>query len=171
MKGPLVNPRTGLLCAAAVAALAITGCGGDDNAGDNGTVQATTPAQPDAAAPKPSVTFVKPADGTAAGSKFTAKVKLENFEIDAKSVGKSPVPGKGHLHFTIDGGRYDGPAYSGANGKLAAKLGVDGKYSPSVEPTITYANIPPGKHTLECYLANNNHTPTGAETETEFTVK
>jgi hypothetical protein len=31
--------------------------------------------------------------------------------------------------------------------------------------------LPPGEHTLEVYLANNNHTDTGVEAETEFTVK
>ena len=165
-----MNPRNGLLCTAAVGVLAFAGCG-DDNNGGGDTAATPATAQPASPPAKPSVTFVKPKEGAEAGSKFTADVKLANFTIDPKSVGKSPVPGKGHLHFTIDGGRYDEPAYSGANGKLAAKLGVDGKYSPSVATTITYANIPPGKHKLECYLANNNHTPTGAEAETEFTVK
>jgi hypothetical protein len=71
----------------------------------------------------------------------------------------------------MDGGKYDHAQYSGPNGKLAEQLGVDGKYSPALAPTITYTNLPPGKHKLEVYLANNNHTPTGVEAETEFTVK
>ena len=166
-----MTPSNRLVCAAAAAALAFAGCGDDNGGADTAATTAPKPTQPVSAAPKPAATFVTPAKGGTAGDKFTAKVKLENFTIDPKSVGKSPVPNKGHLHFTIDGGRYDGPANSGPNGKLAAQLGVDGKYSPSLETTITYAKIPPGKHKLVCYLANNNHTPTGAEAVTEFTVR
>ncbi len=33
------------------------------------------------------------------------------------------------------------------------------------------ADLMAGKHVLEVYLANNNHTDTGVEAETEFTVK
>jgi hypothetical protein len=157
---------------AAVAALAIAGCG-DDEGGDDtaGSTQAPAADSSAGGAPSAKVEFVTPKDGSSVGDKFTAKVKLENFEIDPDSVGKSPVPGKGHLHFQMDGGKFDIPENSGENGKLAKKLGVDGKYSPSVTPTITYANMPPGEHKLEVYLANNNHTDTGVEAETEFTVK
>jgi hypothetical protein len=50
-------------------------------------------------------------------------------------------------------------------------LGVQGKYSPSVTPSITYKGLPTGKHKLEVYLANNDHTNTGVEGRTSFTVK
>jgi hypothetical protein len=30
----------------------------------------------------------------------------------------------------MDGGKYDFPKHSGANGRLATQLGVQGKYSP-----------------------------------------
>ena len=81
------------------------------------------------------------------------------------------MSGEGHLHFSMDGGKFDHPKYSGANGQLAVKLGVDGKYSPSVTPTITYKGLPKGKHVLEVYLANNDHSNTGVEGRTEFTVQ
>ena len=166
-----MGPRNGWLCAVGVAALVAAGCGDDESNDDTaGSTQAPA-ASESTGAPSAKVEFVAPGDGTTVGDKFTAKVKLENFEIDPDSVGKSPVPGKGHLHFQMDGGKFDIPENSGENGKLAQKLGVDGKYSPSVEPTITYENMPPGDHTLKVFLANNNHTPTGAEAETEFTVK
>ena len=122
-------------------------------------------------APAAAVTFTSPGQGTTTGTRFTAKVELDNFEIDPEAIGKSAVPGKGHLHFGLDGGKFDIPENSGENGKLAKQLGVDGKYSPAAAPTITYAKIPPGRHTLEVYLANNNHTDTGVEEETQFTVK
>jgi hypothetical protein len=167
-----MRKRIVLTCAAAVAALAAAGCGEkkeSEGPADSGAAPATQGSGADA--PKASVKFASPKDGATVGSKFTAKVKLKNFAIDPAAVGKSPVPGRGHLHFQMDGGRFDVPEYSGPNGKLAKKLGVDGKYSPATEAAITYSKIPPGKHKLEVYLANNNHTDTGVEAETEFTVK
>jgi hypothetical protein len=153
-------------------ALALAGCGGDDS--NDQTASTSGPASSDTAASNPtnaSVAFVTPKDGATVGSKFTVKVKLENFELAPNAVGKSPVPGQGHLHFQMDGGRFDIPENSGENGQLAKQLKVDGKYSPAVKPEITYSNMPPGEHKLEVYLANNNHTDTGVEAETEFTVK
>ena len=41
----------------------------------------------------------------------------------------------------------------------------------SVMPTIMYTGLPKGKHTLEVYLANNNHTNVGVQAEVKFTVK
>jgi hypothetical protein len=167
-----MSSRKALVCAAAVvAALAFAGCGGDDDDDETG---ATTPAPADTGAsnaPSASVTFLTPKDGSAVGDEFTADVKIENFELDPDAVGKSPVPGRGHLHFQLDGGKFDIPANSGENGKIAEQLGVDGKYSPATEPTITYEKIPPGDHTLVVFLANNNHTDTGVTAKTEFTVK
>jgi hypothetical protein len=170
-----MRSRTALACVAAATALAVAGCGddedGEDTGGGGSAAAPTTDSAATPGAPEASVEFLTPKDGSTTGEEFTAKVKLENFELDPGAVGKSPVPGKGHLHFQLDGGRFDIPENSGENGKLAKKLGVDGKYSPSVTPEITYQKIPPGKHTLEIYLANNNHTDTGVEAETEFTVK
>ncbi|MEA2404045.1 MAG: hypothetical protein QOE08_692, partial [Thermoleophilaceae bacterium] len=70
-----------------------------------------------------------------------------------------------------DGGKYDFPKFSGANGKLAVKLGVDGKYSPALAPTISYKHLPKGKHEVEVYLANNNHTNIGPEAKAEVVVR
>jgi hypothetical protein len=70
----------------------------------------------------------------------------------------------------MDEGKDDQPQYSGANGQLAVKLGVQGRYSPSVTPTITYRGLPKGKHKLEVYLANNDHSNTGVEAATSFTL-
>jgi hypothetical protein len=75
------------------------------------------------------------------------------------------------VHFSLDGGKYDFPKYSGENGKLAKKLGVTGKYSPSVTKEITYKGIPKGKHTIKVELANNDHSPAGATASSSFTVK
>jgi hypothetical protein len=61
--------------------------------------------------------------------------------------------------------------YSGPNGQLAKKLGVTGKYSPSVTNSITYKNLPKGKHTISVQLANNDHSPAGGAAQVAFTVK
>jgi hypothetical protein len=160
------------MIAASLAALAllvpIAGCGGDDNK-NNGTTTSTKPKT--VGAPGATASFVSPTDGSTQGSTVKANVKLTNFKLAPSQVGKPAKQGEGHLHFALDEGKYDQPKYSGANGKLAVKLGVQGKYSPSVTPTITYKRLPPGKHELEVYLANNDHTNTGVDAKTSFTVK
>src|SRR5439155_1776520 len=109
--------------------------------------------------------------GSSQGSTVPVKVQHSNFKLAPNQVGKPAKQGEGHLHFALDEGKYDFPKYSGANGKLAVKLGVQGKYSPSVTPSITYKKLPAGNHKLEVYLANNDHTNTGVEASTSFTVK
>lgn len=120
---------------------------------------------------KASVRFVKPSPGAMTGSKVTFGVKLSNFKISAKHVGMAARAGEGHLHFAMDRGKYDYPKYSGANGKLAAKLGIAGKYSPSVTPTITYSRLPKGKHTLVVFVVKNNHSNLGPKASLTFTVR
>jgi len=117
-----------------------------------------------------SARFVTPKAGAMTGSTVTFKVKLANFQLDAASVGKMNAAGKGHLHFAMDGGKLDFPKYSGANGKLATQLGIAGKYSPAVNPWITYRNLPRGRHTLTVFLANNDHSPQGAKASVRFWV-
>ena len=154
-----MNLKKALAPVAIVAALGIAACGDDDD-DDSGAAESG-----------PQVSFVSPTDGQMTAGEVTAEVELENFEIDAVNVGKAVDEGKGHLHFTLDGGKFDKPKYSGANGELAVKLGVDGMYSPAVEPTITYSGLPKGEHTLEVALANNDHSDTGTTASTTFTVE
>ncbi len=141
----------------AAVAVAAAGCGGDAAA-----TQTSTGEQ---------VSFVSPMPGSEVSGPVTAQVKLDGFAINADDVGKAAMAGEGHLHFSMDGGMYDEPKYSGANGELAVTLGTQGKYSPSVTPQITYANLPAGRHTLEVFLANNDHSEAGPVAETTFTVK
>ena len=153
--------------------LAVTGCGSDNkkSANESATTQTTATVAEKTGAPGAKAEFVTPKKGATSGDTVKVKVKLSGFELAPQQVGKPPKQGQGHLHFSMDGGKYDHPKYSGANGQLAVKLGVDGKYSPSVTPTITYKGIPKGKHELEVYLANNDHSDTGVEAKTEFTVQ
>lgn len=147
-----------MLAVSALAALGLAACGGGDDEGTTTTGEGA------------SVSFTEPTDGATTGSTLTANVEVSGFEIDAAAVGKANEEGKGHLHFSMDRGKYDYPKYSGANGKLAEKLGVEGKYSPSTEPTITYKGLPTGKHTLEVDLVNNDHSETGTSATTTFEV-
>ncbi len=119
----------------------------------------------------PSVSFSSPRANAKTGSTVTFAVKLSGFKLSAKGVGMKPKAGQGHLHFSMDDGRYDRPRYSGANGKLAVTLGVAGMYSPSVTPQITYSHLPKGKHTLVVRLAKNNHENAGARASFTFTVR
>jgi hypothetical protein len=120
---------------------------------------------------KPSVKFTSPTANATTGSTVNFKVKLTNFKLDPNHVGMKKMANHGHLHFAMDKGKYDYPRYSGANGKLAVKLGIAGKYSPSVTPSITYKHLPKGKHTLVVYLANNDHSPVGPKAAINFTVQ
>jgi len=145
-------------------AVGAAGCGSSKKSSSTSATQ--TPS-----GPKLGVTFTKPTKNEKVGTTVTATVHLTNFKLDPKAVGKAPQPGRGHLHFTMDGGKFDYPKYSGANGLLAKKLGVTGKYSPSVTPTIKYKGLPTGKHTLSVQLANNNHSNAGASASVTFRSK
>ena len=154
-----------------IAAAALSGCGGSSSSSSSDKTAPVSSAPPPPTSPGSKVSFKTPHDGAALGSTVTAKVKLTNFRIDPKAVGQAPRPGVGHLHFILDGGKYDYVKYSGPNGKIGKQLGVNGKYSPALAPTITYTHLPAGRHTLGVILANNNHTSTGVTAAVSFTVR
>jgi hypothetical protein len=158
-----------VLAVSGVAALGVAACGGDDD--DEGASAATTSEESAYSTDDASVSFAEPTDGAAVGDPVTAEVELEGFTINADEVGMDNVEGEGHLHFSMDGGKYDKPQFSGANGELAVQLGVDGEYSPSTEETITYEGLPKGEHTLEVDLVNNDHTETGKSATVTFEVE
>ena len=161
-------------CLISFAALVVAGCGGGSstkaNAGD-ATAAAPAVTKP-VGAPGATVRFLTPRAGsTVTGSTVRVRVRVTGFTLDANDVGRAARQGFGHLHFSLDRGRYDTPHYAGANGAQAAKLGVQGKYSPSVTPTITYRHVRPGRHVLVVYLANNDHSLTGVTARVTFTVR
>ena len=124
-----------------------------------------------AAAGAPTITSLK---ASQSGNKVTVTIKTKNFKIDTKDVGKKPKAGRGHEHFAMDKGKYDFPKYSGANGKLATQLGVQGKYSPSVNNKVTYKGLSKGKHKVTVFLVRNSHANygnAGAKKSLTFTVK
>jgi hypothetical protein len=150
-------------------AAAASGCGGSADKSGNGSSQSA--GVPQANPDKGEVRFLAPTTGAKTAATVTAKVALKHFVIAPGAVGQAPRFGQGHLHFTMDGGKYDQPRYSGKNGLLGKKLGVNGTYSPALAPTITYRHLPPGKHVLVVALANNNHTSVGVQAKAKFTVK
>jgi hypothetical protein len=119
----------------------------------------------------PAVRFVTPTVNQTTPSTVVVRVALTNFSLDPADVGKLNKPHRGHLHFQMDGGKFDYPKYSGPNGKLAVTLGIAGKYSPSIAPVIVYKHLPAGKHTLTVFLANNDHSPEGAKATVHFDVR
>jgi hypothetical protein len=148
--------------------LAVAGCGSSSHDQSAPAKQSAQPAVQQL--PRPTVKFNGPTV-VKSGSSFKATVKLGHFHLAPNMVGKAPVPGMGHLHFMLDGGKFDTPRYAGANGAIGKKLGVTGAYSPAVAPDITYSHLPPGRYTLVCMLANNNHTPTGVEAKQTIIVR
>lgn len=159
--------RRKALIPAAVALVALAGCGSAEHR-SAATVRHVAPTR--ASVPHPSVKFNGP-KVVHTGSSFKVSVDLSHFHIAPNMVGMAPMPGVGHLHFMLDGGKFDYPRYAGANGVLGKKLGVAGAYSPALTPNITYSHLPPGRYTLVCMLANNNHTPTGVETKETIVVR
>jgi hypothetical protein len=158
--------RAATAAAAVGLALALAGCGST-------TDREESPPPAVKAAPavaRPTVRFDGPSVIRSGGS-FKASVALGHFHIAPGLVGKAPIAGTGHLHFMLAGGKFDYPRYSGPNGVLAKKFGVAGAYSPAVTPSITYSHLPPGRYTLVCMLANNNHTPTGVEAKQTIVVR
>jgi len=165
----MIRPLTTLAVLGSLAAVA-AGCGSSsDSDSAGGSSQSGGAPQADPA--KGEVRFLTPAAGAETGPKVKATVALKNFEIAPKAVGQAPRLGQGHLHFTMDGGKYDRPRYAGDNGLLGKKLGVSGAYSPALRPFITYSHLPPGRHELVVALANNNHTSVGVTAKVKFTVK
>ena len=123
-----------------------------------------------ASSSSPSVRFVTPSAGAVTGSTVTFRVALRNFVIDPADVGKRNKAHRGHLHFQLDGGKFDYPKYSGPNGSLAKTLGIAGTFSPAIAPVIVYKHLPAGPHTLTVFLANNDHSAEGANATIHFRV-
>jgi hypothetical protein len=164
-----VSRRRSALAVALVGVAALPALGGCGS--NNTTSSGSTRSRKGPGAPGAKVKFVTPKEASTQPGTVVVRVTLTHFKLAPKKVGEPAKRGEGHLHFSLDGGKFDRPKYSGPNGKEAVKLGVQGKYSPSVKPTIVYTNLPTGTHELEVYLANNDHTSTGVTSFVSFVVK
>jgi hypothetical protein len=96
---------------------------------------------------------------------------ITGFKLLRSELRARPQAGGGHLHFILDDGRFDQPQFSGVNGRLALRLGVNGFYSPAYVPSIEYHRIPTGVHTLIVELVNTDERPTGVKTSVTFRVR
>jgi hypothetical protein len=137
---------------------------------------ATALARPAGPAASPTVKIVSPAKCPCGivspqTSTVTVVVEVKNFKLSSAHFGQAPVKGEGHLLFSLDGGKFDHPKYSGANGRLAAEIGVEAKYSPAVKNNNTYKHLPEGVHTVVVYLAANDHKKLGPRARLTFTVQ
>ncbi len=122
-------------------------------------------------APDSHVRILTPRAGQAVASVFSVRVLVTGFRLRPVKPNGKPRGGFGHLHFILDHGRYDQPRYSGTNGRLAARLGVNGYYSPAGGPQITYRGVSPGAHALQAQLVNNDESPTGVMSTVKFNVR
>ncbi len=84
---------------------------------------------------RPDVEIDSPPNGEVVTSDFTLSVSLENFTLDPDNIGNSHVDGQGHYHVYLDG------AY-----KVA-----------SAESSVEITGVSSGEHTIEVYLAQNDH--------------
>jgi hypothetical protein len=119
---------------------------------------------------QPSVVFVGPLDGQTVAKRTTFRVRLTNFTISPTLTPTRLVPGQGFLHFAMDGGALDVPGHS-ANGAQAVRAGTQGRYSPVQGTSLTYNNLPIGRHTLTVTLADNFHAEIGVSASLSFTVR
>jgi hypothetical protein len=104
------------------------------------------------------VSIVLPKKGkTVSGSTVRVRVKLNGELVPRANAVIDPTEGLVHLHFQLDGGKYDTPAHS--NAKLITLEKSTGSYSGSVIGHIVYRDIPPGEHALRVELVNNDHNP------------
>jgi hypothetical protein len=126
-------------------------------------------ATPPPAAPA-SLAFTGITEGQTVGRRTTFRVRLANFTISPSPTPTRLVPGQGFLHFAMDGGAFDVPAHS-ANGAQAVRAGTQGRYSPVQGTSLTYFNLPPGRHTLTVSLADNFHAEIGVSVSLSVTVR
>jgi hypothetical protein len=97
-------------------------------------------------------------DSSGAGTAFTASVTvLLPVRLSAASICEPPRAGVGHLHFILDGGKYDTPAHSSASIALFRKEHSIGRFSPTATGSVTYQGLPTGSHVFEVILFSNDH--------------
>ena len=141
--------RGAFVVALVAAAFVLAACGGSD---------------------EPSVSFVQPKEGERLTSPMVARVEIEHFEIDPSAIDHPKESGHGQVRFEMDGGKYDVSRYATNAADLARQAGGPGRYSLTLTPSISYRNLPPGRHTLTVKLVNNDGTETGAKDSVTFNI-
>lgn len=177
VRWPCGRRRRLSIVALVLAPLASSGCG-EGRLGNTRTASTTRQhsvgrarANPHYGAPGASVSFLVPKPGSKLADPVHVRVVVRRFKLDPARLDKAPRQGEGNLQFRMDGGKYDTPRYAGANGRLAVRLGLGGKYSLAVTPEMTYTGLPRGRHTLVVFLANNDLSQTGVRGQVVFSVR
>lgn len=144
----------------------------------------------------PYIDVISPRDGSKPKTNaVVVKVNIHNFQLAPTQFGKAPQLGEGSIHFLLHkvpetasqaelarangvlgngrviGRSFDFPRFSGPNGLLAQRLGVEGQYSPATEPQIYYHNLPKGLFRLIIVLAQNDGTGTPYHAVTHFRIE
>jgi hypothetical protein len=171
-----------VVAATAFAAL-LGGCGG---------ATAQRPARPG----EPSVEVISPRNGARQSSRaVVVKVKVRNFELAPRQLGREPQLGQGHIRFALNrvpdcvdpaklrraiespvgrgrlqGASFDFARYAGPNGVLAERIGSSGDYSPATRPEIYYHDLPTGFYRLVVTLAQNDGATTPYHAVTNFQI-
>jgi hypothetical protein len=176
------------LAAAVVAVVLVLATGG-------GSDSAASPAgEPVPGLPR--IEFISPRNGAAQRDlAVVVKVQVENFQLAPRRFGGEPLLGQGNIRFSLhrvpdcvdpaklkraiespfgnerlQGASFDYPFFAGPNGKLGARVGASGSYSPATRPEIFYDHLRPGFYRLVATLAANDGTPTPYHDVTSFQI-
>ena len=102
-----------------------------------------------AAAQAPSITVVSPKVTTVSTLGFRTEVAVANFNLSQENYGGLPVPGQGHIHYTVD-----------------STLGAGATWL-----TVFYfGSLTAGTHTVRAELRNNDHSALSPAVFQEITV-
>jgi hypothetical protein len=102
----------------------------------------------------PTVKITAPSNGaTLPAGDIRVDADVQNFNIVDKQ-GQANVTGEGHVHFYMD----VSPIPSAA-GQPAIPANTSALWAHVSDNSYTFANVPPGPHTIVAQLVNNDHTP------------
>lgn len=149
-------------------AVGVSACGSHATTSPRPPIALTSPPSHKVKATGATIRIIEPRPGNHSAATIVARVQTHGFTITPGAVGKPARRGQGHLHFSLDNGRYDQPRYSGAAGRLAVRRGVNGLYSVTTRKAIVYRRVPLGRHVLRVSLANNDDTPAGPSATVVF---
>lgn len=159
-----VNSRRQFLTVAAIGAVGVSGCLGDDEQADEYSI-ADQPT--DAAA-----TFVAPEEGAAVTSPVLFEADVEGVELAPAG---DAVAGEGHLHLVINGGPFEvtqpfetGEVIPGPADEIEDEQGI---FHLSDGGTEIEVELEPGGYTATLQLADGPHRAFGQPGQISFTVE
>lgn len=107
-----------------------------------------------------SLTLLEPAPGAVVdGRRVVVRVRVDGDLARPEDVPTNTAEGLVHIHLQLDGGEFDTPEHSAS--PLIAQENSEGSYSGMASTTMTYRDLPPGRHELRAELVANDHDPGG----------